>query len=147
MGAERIDEPSSRPREEPVGFVAFATLRGQSSSSRNRPVVRVGLCVPCRTVRLAASLSRKIGRNLFWALVGWGPFPDLPPLRQLQEEDIIDWETWGIFGLGLVALVVAAGLMMFDDLFELDVSHAPGLYLMLNLTPGLRPSAHLAGIL
>ena len=141
-----MGRPYDLPFPSSFGLTATAGLT-QLSPGDSRLARSATLLGTCRTVRLAASLSRKIGRNLFWALVGWGPFPDLPPLRQLQEEDIIDWETWGIFGLGLVALVVAAGLMMFDYLFELDVSHAPGLYLMLNLTPGLRPSAHLAGIL
>ena len=143
MGAERIDEPSSRPREEPVGFVAFATIRGQSSSSRNRPVVRVGLCVPVGPSDWQPHSQGK--SDVTCSGLWWGGPLFLICRRFVNEEDNIDWETWGIFGLGLVALVVAAG--MFDYLFELDVSHAPGLYLMLNLTPGLRPSAHLAGIL
>jgi hypothetical protein len=27
-----------------------------------------------------------------------------------NEEEIIEWETWGLFGLGVIAVAVAAGL-------------------------------------
>jgi hypothetical protein len=57
---------------------------------------------------LGSLTLREIGRNLFWGLLWLGSLVLVGGRFINYDGDVIEWETWGKFGLGLVVVIAAA---------------------------------------